>query len=78
MHEGCGERWCRGCGHWHLPDGQCTSVIGNGKPFTTGFRPVLLKRELYPGNIYVVLEPEKDWTGETRARVIHVEVAVRP
>lgn len=30
-----------------------------------------------PGNIYVVLESERDWTGETWARVTYVEVAVR-
>lgn len=37
----------------------------------------MMRWEQCPGNIYVVLESERDWTGETRTEVVHVVVAVR-
>lgn len=64
---------------WELASarlGQCPYFIDNGKLVITGFRYMLLRLKLCLGNIYVVVESERDWTGETRARVSHVEVAV--
>lgn len=75
--EGCGELMEQRV--WELASarlGQCSSFISNGKPFVTGFRPMLMKWELCHGNIYVVLKSERDWTEGTRDRVTHVEVAV--
>lgn len=54
---------------WELASarlGQCSSFISNGKPFVTGFRPMLMKWELCHGNIYVVLKSERDWTEGNR------------
>lgn len=75
--EGCGELTVQSV--WELASarlGQCTYFIDNGKLFITGFRPILMRLKLCLGNIYVVVESERDWTGETRARVTHVEVGV--